>query len=159
MATKVPKTFIKSIDPSQIDSGGATAQQVLTYNGTTNTWVASAAPSLISSTGSIVAWVNFDGSRNAAGTADTSNTNRFIRASNNVSSVLRTGTGTFIVNFTNSLVDTNYNVMANGSSNGVDPLAFVNRNSSPNVNNCGVIFRAANIGDVDATHCYVTIIR
>lgn len=39
MATKVPKTFIKSIDPSQIDSGGATSGQVLTYNG--STWLAS----------------------------------------------------------------------------------------------------------------------
>ena len=41
MPTKVPKTFIKSIDPSQIDSGGAINGQILTYNGSTSTWVAS----------------------------------------------------------------------------------------------------------------------
>lgn len=46
MATKVPKTFIQSIDPSQIDSSGATGGQVLTFNGSTSTWVASAAPSV-----------------------------------------------------------------------------------------------------------------
>ena len=41
MATRVPKTLIKSIDPSQIDSGGATNGQILTYSGSTNTWIAS----------------------------------------------------------------------------------------------------------------------
>jgi hypothetical protein len=54
MATKVPKTLIKSIDPSQIDSGGATNGQVLTYNGSTSTWVASSASTsvvLLSSNG------------------------------------------------------------------------------------------------------------
>ena len=41
MATKVPKTLIESVDPSQINSGGATNGQVLVYNGSTSTWVAS----------------------------------------------------------------------------------------------------------------------
>jgi hypothetical protein len=150
---KLSSNFIKI--PTTALSG-----QVLTYNGTTSTWVASAAPDQ-RATGSIVAWVNFDSFRNAAGTEDTSNTNRFIRASHNVSSVLKTGTGNFIVNFTNPLVDANYNITANGSRDGYAPLAFVNNTSfiNPTVNNCAILFGAVNIGDIDVTYGYVTIIR
>jgi hypothetical protein len=43
MATKVSKNLITSVDPSQITATGATAGQVLTYNASTTTWVASAA--------------------------------------------------------------------------------------------------------------------
>ena len=160
MATKVPKTFIKSIDPSQIDAGGATAQQVLTFNGSTNTWVASAAPGATSGSGpgSIVAWVNFDGFRNAAGTVDTSNTARFIRASHNVSNVTKTDTGAFTVNFTNPLIDANYNIHANGSVAGSAPLALVNA-IIPTVNQCAIVFSATNIGNLDVSYGYITIVR
>jgi hypothetical protein len=41
----------------------------------------------------IRAWVNFDASRDASGATNASNTNRFIRSSGNVTSVLKTGTG------------------------------------------------------------------
>ena len=44
MATKVSKNLITSVDPSQLTTTGATAGQVLTYNASTTTWVASAAP-------------------------------------------------------------------------------------------------------------------
>jgi hypothetical protein len=100
MPTKVPKTLIKSIDPSQIDSGGATNGQVLTYNG--STWVAGAAG------GSIQAWVNFDATKDSTGAVSTANTNRLIKGSNNVSSVLRNGLGDFTITFTNALIDANY---------------------------------------------------
>lgn len=107
MPTKVPKTLIKSIDPSQIDSGGATAGQVLTYNGSTSTWVASAAPTG-GVGGSVAAWVKFDGTRDTTDTVSTANTNRLIRASFNVSSVMRNALGDFTINFTTPLSDTNY---------------------------------------------------
>lgn len=54
------------------------------------------------------AWVNFDGTRNEAGGSDTATTNRFIRASGNVSSVLRTGVGNYTINLTTALQDTNF---------------------------------------------------
>jgi hypothetical protein len=54
------------------------------------------------------AWVNFDGTRNETGGSDTATTNRFIRASGNVSSVLRNGVGDYTVNFTVAMQDVNY---------------------------------------------------
>ena len=52
--------------------------------------------------GSAKAWVNFDG------TVATPST---IRASYNVSSITRNGTGNYNVNFTNALVDANYSMV------------------------------------------------
>lgn len=40
MSTKVSKNLISNIDPSQITSAGATDGQVLTFDGTTNRWIA-----------------------------------------------------------------------------------------------------------------------
>ena len=57
------------------------------------------------------AWVNFDASRDASGASNTSNTNRFIGASGNVSSVLKTGIGKFTVTMTTALPDANYAVV------------------------------------------------
>ena len=57
------------------------------------------------------AWVNFDGTRNEADTgASTNGANVKIRASGNVSSVLKNGTGDYTVNFTTAMVDENYSV-------------------------------------------------
>jgi hypothetical protein len=50
--------------------------------------------------GSAKAWVNFNGVTTAT-----------IRASYNVSSVTRNGTGDYSVNFTNAFVDTNYSTL------------------------------------------------
>ncbi len=54
------------------------------------------------------AWVNFDGSKDSTGAASTANTARLIRASGNVSSVTRNGTGDYTVNFTTAMPDANY---------------------------------------------------
>lgn len=44
--TQVTKDLIKSIDPSQINSGGATGGEVLTYDNSTSTWGASSLSSV-----------------------------------------------------------------------------------------------------------------
>lgn len=44
MATKATKSVIKSIKPSQIEAGGATTGQILTFNSSTLTWVPSTVP-------------------------------------------------------------------------------------------------------------------
>jgi hypothetical protein len=63
------------------------------------------------------AWVNFDGTRNAADTgASTNGANVKIRASGNVSSVLKNATGDYTVNFTTAMVDANYSAVVNGKS-------------------------------------------
>jgi hypothetical protein len=54
------------------------------------------------------AWVNFDGSAASAS----------IRASGNVTSVTKNGTGDYTVNFTTSMIDTNYCVLATTDGSG-----------------------------------------
>ena len=57
------------------------------------------------------AWVNFDGTRNEADTgASTNGANVKIRASGNVSSVLKNAVGDYTVNFTVAMPDANYAV-------------------------------------------------
>jgi hypothetical protein len=60
------------------------------------------------------AWVNFDGTRDSGGTVSTANTNRFIRSSGNVASVLRNGTGNYTVTLTTALPDADYAVTMGG---------------------------------------------
>ena len=54
------------------------------------------------------AWVNFDGTKDTTGATSTANTNRQIRASGNVTSVLRNGTGDYTITFTTAMPDANY---------------------------------------------------
>jgi hypothetical protein len=54
------------------------------------------------------AWVNFDGTQTAG---------NMIRESGNVTSITDHGTGSYSVNFTNSMPDTNYAAVANASKN------------------------------------------
>jgi hypothetical protein len=65
------------------------------------------------------AWVNFDGKKDTTGTTSTSNTNRLIRGSGNVSSVLRNGLGNYTITFTTAMQDANYCVLAFSDVNGV----------------------------------------
>jgi hypothetical protein len=59
----------------------------------------------------IRAWVNFDGTRDSSGTVSTANTNRLIRGSGNISSVLRNSAGVFTVTFSTNMPNTNYSVL------------------------------------------------
>lgn len=58
------------------------------------------------------AWVNFDGTRDTTGAVSTANTNRLIRASGNVTSVLRNAAGDYTITFTTAMTDVNYSVSA-----------------------------------------------
>lgn len=64
------------------------------------------------------AWVVFDANRNAAGTADTTNTTRYIYASGNVSSVTKTASGNFTIALTTSMPNANYAVMGTCKAGG-----------------------------------------
>ena len=73
----------------------------------------------------IRAWVAFDPNRNAAGTADTTNTTRYLISSGNVTSVTKTATGKYTVLITTALPDANYSYFASAqadSSN--EPLVY-----------------------------------
>lgn len=54
------------------------------------------------------AWVNFDGTKDTTGATSTSNTNRLIRGSGNVTSVLRNAAGDYTITFTTAMTDANY---------------------------------------------------
>jgi hypothetical protein len=61
------------------------------------------------------AWVNFDGARNEADTGGSTNgANVKIRASGNVSSVLKNDIGDYTVTFTTAMPDANYSVIGMG---------------------------------------------
>jgi hypothetical protein len=62
------------------------------------------------------AWVNFDGTKDTTGATSTANTNRLIRGSGNVASVLRNATGDYTVTFTTAMPDANYCVQCTGES-------------------------------------------
>jgi hypothetical protein len=72
------------------------------------------------------AWVNFDGTRNAADTgASTNGANVKVRASGNVTSVLKNGTGDYTVTFTTAMTDANYCVVANIGNDAITPADTV----------------------------------
>ena len=60
------------------------------------------------------AWVNFNGNKDTSGSDSTSNTNRLINGSGNVTSVLRTAAGQYTVNFTTAMPDDDYCVVLGG---------------------------------------------
>jgi len=71
------------------------------------------------------AWVNFDGTRDTTNTASTANTNRLIRASGNVASVLRNGVGDYTITFTAAMPDADYSVVGIGGLKGTCYGIFV----------------------------------
>lgn len=95
---------VGTVPLASISNTGASAGQVLTYDGSTSTWVASAAPSSLGYFAKCVV----DFTKNAAGTTDSSNTARYITGAYNISSVVKTGNGFATVNFTNNATNTNY---------------------------------------------------
>jgi len=111
------------------------------------------------------AWVNFDGTRNEADTgASTNGANVKIRASGNVSSVLKNGTGDYTVNFTSALVDVNYSVNALGSVQGSTTTnggytAALSRNSTPAAGSVRLEFYNGTPTFADTLNANVAIFR
>lgn len=118
MATSLTLQNDTSLQQGYIKVNGTTAATITTSGIQANltgnvTGNADTATKLSTTTGSAPAyacraWVNFDGTRDSTGAASTANTNRFIRSSGNVASVLRNGTGDYTVNFTTPMADANY---------------------------------------------------
>lgn len=78
------------------------------------------------------AWVNFDATRDSTGNTNSSNTNRFIRSSGNVESVLKTATGKYTITFTTAMPNANYVGVCNcnGDAGGNPRFAALKRNTS-----------------------------
>ena len=101
------------------------------------------------------AWVNFNGT-------GTVSANQTIRASFNVSSVFKNGTGDYTVNFTTALVDANYCVnYTGGYKPGIDARTFniINSDTAQTTSSVRVrtIFTDASVCDTD--RCNVAIFR
>lgn len=84
----------------------------------------------------ILAWVNFDCTRNAAGVTNADNSNRFIRGGGNVKRVLKIGSGVYQIDFITLLptVDPTDPIPKNGYARFVDSTAyhaFINQDSFP----------------------------
>jgi hypothetical protein len=118
MATSLSLENDSSLAQGYIKVNGSTAATLTTSGITGNltgnvTGNADTATKFSTTTGSAPAyacraWVNFDGTRDTTGAVSSANTNRLIRASGNVTSVLRNGVGDYTVNFTTAMTDANY---------------------------------------------------
>lgn len=176
MATKVISAYITSISAQQILPSGATNGQSLLYNSSSSLWNpgtvlippnnpnvnqvltwngsswVSANPPALNAAGTIRALVVFSGTKNIAGSNDASNTARLIRKSNNVSNVIRTGTGTYQVNFTTSMADTNYAAFCNSTDiNGVTNFSWMSIPyiSTKGLTNLIISSKGDNLGSVN----------
>jgi len=128
MATSLSLENDSSLAQGYIKVNGSTAATLttsgITGNLTGNATTATTATKLSTASGSAPsyacrAWVNFDGTRDSSGAVSTANTNRLIRSSGNVTSVLRTGAGTYTITFTTPMSDANYSVnISYGTSTG-----------------------------------------
>jgi hypothetical protein len=109
------------------------------------------------------AWVNFDGTKDSTGAASTANTARLIRASGNVTSVVRNGTGNYTVNFTTAMPDANYSFSCQGRTPNASGVAAVYLQDSAIKSTTQFQFGVASIAgsnvDRDTTDGTVTIFR
>jgi hypothetical protein len=102
--------------------------------------------------GSAKAWANFNG------------TNASIRASYNISSITRNGTGTYTVNFTNSLTDANYSfVGCSAYQTGLtaNPVVEINSSGSPAITSSSFQFYVVtgNQAVTDLNYVYFSVFR
>jgi hypothetical protein len=126
MATSLTLQNDSSLAQGYIKVNGTTAATITTSGIAANlignvTGNADTATKLAGTTGSAPsyacrAWVNFDGTRDTTGAVSTANTNRLIRSSGNVTSVLRNSTGSYTVNFTTAMADANYSAVSGNNS-------------------------------------------
>jgi hypothetical protein len=117
MATSLTLENDSSLAQGYIKVNGSTAATLTTSGITGNlTGNADTATKFSTTTGSAPAyacraWVNFDGTRDSSGAVSTANTNRFIRSSGNVTSVLRNSVGDYTITFTTPMSDANYSII------------------------------------------------
>lgn len=105
--------------------------------------------------GSAKAWVNFNGS-------GTTSTNQTIRASYNVSSVFKNGTGDYTVNMTNALTDANYVVTGVSGLSGTGGVTGSSPKMADNLTApTSSSFRMQNVGSVysDADRIFFAVFR
>lgn len=153
------------ITATQLASGSVSSDKIASSAVTTDKIAnSSVTEAKLSNIPVIRAWVNFDGTRDTSGAVSTSNTNRFIRAQHNVTSVLRNALGDYTITFTNQLSDNNYAVTATAGGTAADALGvdLGNQGSNPSQSTSQVkltTYGAGAANNVDATVVSVMVIR
>jgi hypothetical protein len=100
------------------------------------------------------AWVNFNGTGTVA-----------IRASGNVSSITDSGTGLYIINFTNAMPDANYSVLGtqnynqDGADNGLTVVAQIRRIATPLTTTQAYVATSYNNALLDASIACFSVFR
>jgi hypothetical protein len=165
MATSLTLENDSSLAQGYIKVNGSTAATLTTSGITGNlTGNADTATKFSTTTGSAPAyacraWVNFDGTRDSSGAVSSANTNRFIRSSGNVTSVLRNGTGDYTVNFTTAMADANYSVsgMSNQNSSFLGCLVGLSMTVPPTTSTVRITTGDRTTGVYDAPFICVAI--
>lgn len=99
------------------------------------------------------AWVNFDGTLSGTITP---------RASGNIASVVKNGTGDYTITFTTAMPDANYCVNATGSNSsggGAAAASAVNTSTAPTASAVRIINAIGSGGNADMTYVNVSIFR
>ena len=159
MATSLTLENDSSLAQGYLKVNGSTAATLTTSGITANltgnvTGNADTATKLSTTTGSAPAyacraWVNFDGTRDTTGAVSTANTNRLIRASGNVTSVLRNSVGDYTITFTTAMSDANYSVsLAAQTSSEFDYRPAIKNSSTPTTSTIRVAMAASYGGGI-----------
>ena len=100
------------------------------------------------------AWVNFNGT-------SVSGTNCAIRASGNVSSVVRNGTGDYTVNFTTAMPDANYAIVGSnvGSSSDYYYSYVTAQGTALSASSCRFILRHHDGSTNDMNYVHIAVFR
>jgi hypothetical protein len=168
MATSLSLENDSSLAQGYIKVNGSTAATLTTSGITGNltgnvTGNATTATALSTASGSAPsyacrAWVNFDGTRDSSGAVSTANTNRFIRASGNVTSVLRNAIGDYTITFTTAMSDANYSpilTIGDAAANTVNYAA----STKPSQTNSsfGILVQNSNGANIDLSIVTTTV--
>jgi hypothetical protein len=145
MATSLTLQNDASLAQGYIQVNGTTSATFTTSGITGNlTGNADTATKFSTTTGSAPAyacraWVNFDGTKDTTGAVSTANTNRLIRSSGNVTSVLRNSVGDYTITFTTAMSDANYSVtLAVQTSSEYDFRPVIKNSSTPTISSIRV---------------------
>lgn len=107
------------------------------------------------------AWVNYDATRDSSGAISSANTARLIRASGNVSSVMRNAAGDHTINFTTPMPDANYaTFITTTATTSQGQSASVNSASAPSASSVRVVTQNSNNSAVaDLLYNNVSVFR
>lgn len=107
------------------------------------------------------AWVNFDGTKDTTGATSTANTNRLIRASGNVTSVLRNAAGDYTITFTTAMPDANYAPvsMSSSASGETQPRQITYKGGTKTTSALQVISELDSGSNLDTESVFVVIFR